>query len=394
MYFTPYIDETGLHLPTYPDIRDYLLEQTRNIFGTDIYLGNDSQDYQQISVFSKMIYDTYLTAQMVYNNRTPLTALGVGLDALSPFFGVKRQEARHSMVDVTLTGEGGTVINNGVCMDSGDNKWLLPDSVTIPSSGQITVVATSEAVGAVYALPNTVTQIMTPIYGWTSVTNNAASILGRDVEADMDYRSRQLESTFTPSSAIFEGQLSSLKNVQGVTRVIGYENDTGQVVDGFPPHSVTFVVEGGNDTEIATDIYLKKTPGSYTNGDQAIDVVSIYGNTNTIRFYRPEYLGIYVKVQIKPLSTYYDNLATTIQDKLIEYLTSVDMGEIIYNSVLISVALGAIENLGAPSFTIVSLETSVDGETYSTSEIKLSFKQAATTDADKIQVSTAVSQEV
>ena len=77
-----------------------------------------------------------------------------------------------------------------------------------------------------------------------------------------------------------------------------------------------------------------------------------------------------------------------------EYMTSVDMGETIYNSVLISVALGAIENLGAPSFTIVSLETSIDGETYGTSEIKLSFKQAATTDADKIWVSTTALQEV
>lgn len=37
-YFAPYIDDSGLHIPTYQDIMDYLEEQVRLIFGNDIYL--------------------------------------------------------------------------------------------------------------------------------------------------------------------------------------------------------------------------------------------------------------------------------------------------------------------------------------------------------------------
>lgn len=50
-YFKPYIDGTGYHYPTYNDIRDDMMDRFRQIYGQDIYLGNDSQDYQMISIF-------------------------------------------------------------------------------------------------------------------------------------------------------------------------------------------------------------------------------------------------------------------------------------------------------------------------------------------------------
>ena len=56
-YFNPYIDGTGIHVPTYNDIRDELISQMKQIFGSDIYIDEDSMDYQQISIFAKKIYD-------------------------------------------------------------------------------------------------------------------------------------------------------------------------------------------------------------------------------------------------------------------------------------------------------------------------------------------------
>lgn len=52
-YFSPYIDLTGMHIPTYADIRDELISMMKQIFGQDIYIDVDSQDYQQISIFAK-----------------------------------------------------------------------------------------------------------------------------------------------------------------------------------------------------------------------------------------------------------------------------------------------------------------------------------------------------
>ena len=73
-YYAPYIDTTGIHVPTYEDIRDDLIASMKQIFGQDIYLDDDSQDYQQISIFAKKIFDTNSLAVLVYNNRTANTA--------------------------------------------------------------------------------------------------------------------------------------------------------------------------------------------------------------------------------------------------------------------------------------------------------------------------------
>lgn len=52
-YVPPYIDNTGMHIPTYAEIRDDLIQQMKSIFGDDIYIDEDSKDYQQISILPK-----------------------------------------------------------------------------------------------------------------------------------------------------------------------------------------------------------------------------------------------------------------------------------------------------------------------------------------------------
>ena len=74
-YTAPYIDELGMHIPTYNDILQDLLTSMKQIFGSDIYLDEDSMDYQQISIFARKIYDTNSLALLVYNNRTANTSV-------------------------------------------------------------------------------------------------------------------------------------------------------------------------------------------------------------------------------------------------------------------------------------------------------------------------------
>ena len=55
-------------IASYHDIRDSLMEDMKRIFGQDIYLENDSQDYQLISAFALMLYDTQQALLLAYNN--------------------------------------------------------------------------------------------------------------------------------------------------------------------------------------------------------------------------------------------------------------------------------------------------------------------------------------
>ena len=90
-YFKPYFDEQGIHMPTYEERLDYLLEEYRNIFGEECELSEAVTDYQFMSVFSKALDDLSGLALKAYNARSPYYATGSDLDALLPLYGLSRE---------------------------------------------------------------------------------------------------------------------------------------------------------------------------------------------------------------------------------------------------------------------------------------------------------------
>ena len=40
-YTAPYVDETGLHMPSYDDVNEELNNRTKQIYGQDLYLNVD-----------------------------------------------------------------------------------------------------------------------------------------------------------------------------------------------------------------------------------------------------------------------------------------------------------------------------------------------------------------
>ena len=385
-YTAPYIDELGMHVPTYNDILKDLLDSMKQIFGTDIYLDEDSMDYQQISIFAKKIYDTNSLALLVYNNRTANTSVGVGLDNLCALVGIKRKPATYSECQLTITGDPGTVITGGKAND-GTYNWNLPDEVTIPSNGTIIVQATCETSGYITAAPNTINTIATPLYGWIGVTNQYAATPGKNVESDANLRARYYVSTMLPAVSIFDSMLASLSSITDVKRVKGYENDTNQTsVEGFPPHSVTFVVEEGDDGQIAEMIYNKKTPGCYTNGTTDIEILSEAGNVTHIRFYRPTYKNVWVKVNITKLAGYNDSVVDKIKKALVDYIKSADIHDTIYRQILISVVIGQLTSTTSPEFSVTDVQISTDGSAYSQNDLALAFNEAGISALDKIEV--------
>lgn len=387
-YFAPYIDATGMHIPTYTDIRDDLISKMKEIFGNDIYIDEDSQDYQQISIFAKKIFDTNALALLTYNNRTVNTAIGVGLDNLCAIAGIVRKAATYSTVQLTLTGAPTTVITSGKASDKDDEHiWNLPDSVVIPESGTITVEATCNDAGDITVSSNTITKIITPVFGWYSVVNNFNGSGGTNEETDAELRGRYALATAAPSETVFESIIASVSAVEGVKRIRAYENDTGTASSlGHPAHSITLVVEGGDDTDVATEIYLKKTPGCYTNGTTSVDIVSLSGNTTKISFYRPTYKTVYVKVSLKKLSSYNDEYANDIKKAIVDYINNLEIAETVYRSVLWSIATGQMKSIQSPSFSVLNVQTSTDGASYTDTDISVLFNEASQIDLDKVTV--------
>ena len=90
-YFAPYIDGSGLHVPTYEDRLSELVQSYKLIFGIDSELSESVPDYQLLSVFAKALDDTSMLVLQAYASRNPFLATGDSLDALLPLYGIVRE---------------------------------------------------------------------------------------------------------------------------------------------------------------------------------------------------------------------------------------------------------------------------------------------------------------
>lgn len=372
-----YEDATGLHTPDYPTVLNYYQNQTKLVFGDDINIDSDSKDGQYLSIFALSAYDCCNVAQTCYNSFSPLTAIGKALSTQVKINGIAREVATYSTVDLYIVGQVGTVISNGIVADTLGQKWNLPETVTIPLSGDITVTATAQNAGNISADANTVTTIFTPTRGWQTVNNPSAAVAGAPVESDAQLRTRQTESVAQPARTVFESTVGLVAAQTGVLRYRGYENDTN-VTDsnGIPAHTISIVVEGGDDTAIAQAIWSKKTPGTGTYGTTAETIFDQFGTPDTIRFYRPTSVTIGVNIEIVPLVGYVSTTEDLIKAAVADYLNGLRIGDDVYISRLYTPAnLGGLPE--GDTYDITLLEINADGGAFVAANIDLTFIEAA-----------------
>lgn len=383
-YFSPYIDKSGLHVPTYADILEDMIATMKSIYGDDIYLENDSADYQFLSIFALKQSDTLQAVKQAYNSRSPSTAIGAALDSIVKLNGIARKGAGYSTCQVIITGTPWTEIKNGSAKDANGVVWNLPESVVIGETGEVTCTATCSVPGAVTATPGDISVINTPTYGWKAITNNVAAVLGNDEETDAELRVRQTKSVANPSQTMLQGTLGAIIAVDNVARATVYENDTNlSTVDkdynphGFPAHSVTCVVEGGADEDIAEAILYHKGIGCYTNGDTEISVTDENGYENKIRFYRPSYVPVFVQVTIKKYSGYLSAVTASIQKAVFEYLSSLEIGQTVSISMLTAIVMNCNLSQTAPTFGVTKIIIGKTAEVREAADMEMNYKEVA-----------------
>lgn len=380
-YFKPYVDSTGLHIPTYNDILEDMIAAMKQIYGDDIYLDNSSPDYQLLSIFALKQSDTLQAMAYAYNARSPETAIGASLDSVVKLNGIKRKTASQSTCQVKITGTPFTQIVDGAVRDRAGLTWDLPSSVVIDSSGMTYTVATCRTAGAVSALAGDISQIETPTYGWVSVTNEVAAVLGNAQETDAQLRERQTISTANPSQTMLDGTKGAIAALKNVSRYAVYENDTNvsSVTDdnpyGLPAHSVTCVAEGGTDEDVAEAIFLHKGIGCYTNGDVEVQYTDQNDYINRVRFFRPVYKDIFVKVVIKKYTGYISTMTVKVREAVYNYLAALTIGSDVSASVLSNIITDCNPSLTKPIFGIKELKLGLSKSSMAAQDIDIGFKE-------------------
>lgn len=385
-YFAPYIDDAGLHVPTYADIRDDLIAQFKAIYGEDIYLGNDSQDYQMISAFALKTYDTMQMLQIVYNNQSTKTAIGTGLSSRVKLNGLRRKTATYSTCVLTLTGVPGTTIPAGIVEDTQGRKWLLPENTRFDGE-TLEITAQCQDLGAIEAPVGTIAKISNPQYGWLTATNKVPAIKGRPIETDEELRRRQSISTAIPSQNMVNSTIAGIASVAGVTRYKVYENDTNSTDEnGIPSHSIAAVVEGGLDGAVAEQIYLRKGPGCGTYGTTTIIYTNSDGLKNEIRFFRPSYQKISVKVAVKKYATYTTAVEGDIRRNIASYIDRLGIGGNVTSTGILTAIAASVDDALHPPFALQSVQLGKDGGVLGVADIEIPYNAIAKSESVTVEV--------
>lgn len=312
-----------------------------NVFITAETATIDSgQDSQQIITFNnipdngsyQLSYNGEETSQLQYDSNS--------LDV---------QTALNNLNSLSSVSVTGSFQNGFIVLFAGDDG-LKPHPLialhfsTLSSSGLATTVTVSEEVeghaprafiqavsqskGSISANAGTLTVIETPITGLEEITNPEDAILGREEETDSEYRSRRDASLQIAGSGTVDAIRSRLLNLEGVTAVIIFENDTDiEDEDGRPRHSYEAVVQGGEEQEIFDEIWISKPAGIETFGNLEGTVVDSQGFNQLVKFSRPTELDVYLEIDISVDSAMFpQNGATTIEQAVLSWGNSLGIG--------------------------------------------------------------------
>lgn len=357
----PTIDDSGIHAPTYDQILTWLKNKYRGIYGDDAYLDNDSLDGQWLGVLALQFSQVNGVCIQTYNSFNPKTA---GTDALArnvKINGIKKTLATYSTVDITVDGTPGTVITSGIVGDDNNNRWLLPATVIIPSSGLITVTARAEKAGAIFAAAGSIKNILKPTRGWLAVLNMNTSSIGQDVESNGQLRRRQALSVSISAISQTEAMRGAILALDNVSRCKIFENTTSTVDgNGLAAKSVCVVVSGGDAQEIAKIMHAKKSMGCAWHGNTNVTVMNIYNEPVVVSIYRPDIKNISFHVQIVTNESYSADTADTIAQNLADYVNTLDIG----GNVLQNKLYGPANLYGAEAsrtYEVLRITTRVDG---------------------------------
>ena len=181
----------GVQARSLAEWKTHLESEFRDAFGSDLSLAPDTVEGQLVGILALAFREMDEAALDVKSAIALSTANGVHLDDLSSLFHLRRHAAGPSTVVATLTGAQGTVVPAGSqARTTAGDVFVLDADATIPAAGTTTARFSSRDDGPVEAPAGALSSIVTPITGWTSISNAAAATPGRLQETDRQFRLR------------------------------------------------------------------------------------------------------------------------------------------------------------------------------------------------------------
>jgi uncharacterized phage protein gp47/JayE len=302
----------GFSAKTREIIQNELESALQSAYGASIDLNPARPLGQLVGIWADQLALLWELAEASYNTFNPDAATGEALINLAALTGTLAQQATHSTVTLTLTGDDATTVPAGsqAAVDGTDKNFeTLADATiaildawasgTLYSAGQrvsndspirayqcittgtsagsggptgtddditdntahwtylgdgegaVDANAQSVDTGPIAATSRTIIDITTPVAGWTGVINLLDATPGENADTDATLRERRENELSFGANAALEAIRVALLQLTGVTNVTMFEN-TSNVTDGdgMPPKSIEALVRGGADQDI------------------------------------------------------------------------------------------------------------------------------------------------
>lgn len=159
---------------------------------------------------------------------------------------------------------------------------------------------------------------------------------------------------------------------------------------GRPPHSIEVVVEGGDDTEIAKQIFDKKAAGIQTYGKVEITLPGDFDEDIVIRFNRPEKIYVWFRIAITVLPGFSLplNYVDLLKNAIIENMDKLDAGDEVIPQLFVADLYAACPGIGHLEIKMyhTSDKNASDPLNYTETYVSISERQRAVTQSTKIKV--------
>lgn len=294
------LDDMGLDLATFTELRDDLTESLKNIYGDDISVESDDPDGQVVNIYSQKGADLRQKIQQVFASYDIDQATGRNLDARVGMLGIKRRGATYTKTDIKITTDKPLLLTSGFKCQTAVREVFQTVKDFSLLSGENSIEVQAEKIGKVDLTPNTITEIITVTAGVLSVINSTAPSIGVNEESDEELKIRKTLTLSSRSKGFLESTVSLLFENRNITDVQAVENDENSASgEGVPPHSIWIIAEGGGDTEIADAIYRTRAAGIGTKGSESVTISKPNIEPVVIKFDRPEEINLYVKMKVQ-----------------------------------------------------------------------------------------------
>jgi uncharacterized phage protein gp47/JayE len=443
---------------TIETLRAELAEDWQTAFGASIDVSDESPDGILLGILADRLAVIWELLELVIASQDPDAATGAVQDAICALTGTIRLAAAPTTVTLTLTGTPDTVVpavsqaetaSTTVQFDTdaeatlveldawtADTPYLPGDRVTNadrcyvctqlgtsagsggptsdgPNIGDgtaawrylgegtaaVDVEATATVDGPLVATSGDVTEIVTPVAGWEGVINLLDAEPGRDQESHEDLRIRREDELGVQGASIAEAIRSEMLDVDGVTDVTVFQNTSDETDgNGLPPHSVEIMVRGGEDQDVADQVWASVAAGIVTYGTEEATVVDSEGTEQTVYFTRPEEVEIHIEIDLTIDPEVYSPLGVggqeasndLVAEAIVAYGDTFDSGDDVRAFPLGSVVIPRTVNgavIGVPGVHDV-IEVRIDTETSptTTTPITITLRQIAVFDSSRISV--------